>query len=61
MTATAAQAVGTSSDLGHAEKGRYTGNWRKMNHLHTCEMFMGEVMKTLTLSLELGVQSWQEI
>lgn len=48
MTVTAAEAVGTSSDPGDAEKGRHTGDWSKMNHLHTCEMFMGEVMKTLT-------------
>lgn len=27
---------------------RFTGNWRKMNHLLTCERFLGEVMKTLT-------------
>lgn len=49
MTVTATRAVGTSSELGDAEKGRYTGNWRKLNHLHACEMFMGEVMKTLTV------------
>ena len=46
MAVTAARAVGTSSELKDAE--RFTGNWRKMNHLRTCERFMGEVMKTLT-------------
>lgn len=53
MAVTAAQAVGTPSELKGAEKKRFTGNWRKMNHLRTCERFMGEVMKT-HLSLELG-------
>lgn len=48
MAVTAARAVGTSSELKDAEKRRFTGNWRKMNHLRTCERFMGEVMKTLT-------------
>lgn len=30
-TVTATWAVGTSSELGDAEKGRFTGDWKKMN------------------------------
>lgn len=46
-TVTAAWAVGTSSELGDAEKGRFTGGWKKMNQCAhvtgSCGRFMGEV------------------
>lgn len=46
-TVTAAWAVGTSSELGDAEKGSFTGGWKKMNQCAqvtgSCGRFMGEV------------------